>query len=168
MVCQPRSSGNGEHHHQSQEHHKPYVECAPANSAKTLFVTSESPSAQPVAHVLHPQAKACDSDRLASLTTHLWASFAVFAKRVIHAMSEDHAAAARERDSNFAPVGREQISEVGSGADQRQSERCSPEHTFPLMSSVSKANCCRSYDCHEDCEQSVSMFLRGDEMGRDG
>ena len=83
-------------------------------------------------------------------------------------MSEDHAAAAGERDNNFAPVRREQISEVGSGANQHQSERCSPEHPFPLMSSVTKANCCRSYDCHEDREQSVSRFFRGDEMGRDG
>lgn len=103
-----------------------------------------------------------------SLTKHLWASFAVFAKRVIHAMSEDHAAAARERDSHFAPMRREQISEVGSRADQGKSERCYPEHTFPLMSPVSKANCCRAYDGHEDREQSVSMFFRGNEMGRDG
>jgi hypothetical protein len=106
--------------------------------------------------------------KLASLTTNLRASFAVFAESVIHAMSEDHAAAARKRDSNFAPVRREQISEVCSGADQRQSERCCPEHTFPLMSPVPKANRCRSYDGHEDREQSVSMFFRGDEMGRDG
>jgi hypothetical protein len=99
MVCHPRSSGNGEQHHQSQEHHNPYIECAPANSAKTLFVTSESAGAQPVAHVLYPQVKACDSAKeLASLSTHLWASFAVFAKRVIHAMSEDHAAASCESD----------------------------------------------------------------------
>jgi len=83
-------------------------------------------------------------------------------------MSEDHAAAARERDSHFAPVRREQIPEVCSGADQRESERGCPEHTFPPMSPVSKADCCRSYDGHKDREQSVSMFFRGNEMGRDG
>lgn len=102
------------------------------------------------------------------LTTHLGASIAVFAKGVIHAMSEHHAAAARERDGNFAPMRREQISEVCSGADQHKSESCCPEHTFPLMSPVSKANCCRSDDGHEDRKQSVSMFFRGNEMERDG
>src|ERR1700729_3134266 len=130
MVCQPRSSGSSEGNYQCDYHHQPYVEC-PANSAKTLFVASESPGAQPVAHVLHPQVKARDSAKIgAPYDTHLWASFAVFAKRVIHAMSEDHAAAARERDRNFAPVRREQISEVCSGANQRQSESCCPEHTL--------------------------------------
>src|ERR1700728_501638 len=80
MVCQPRSSGNGEHHHQSQEHHKPYVEWAPANSAKTLFVTSESPSAQPVAHVLHPQVKACDSTKIGVSSDTLMDIFCNFCK----------------------------------------------------------------------------------------
>jgi hypothetical protein len=93
---------------------------------------------------------------------------AVSAKRVIHAMGEDHAETACKGNSDFAPVRWEHVSKVCAGADQHEPEKCGSEHTFFSMFPVSKTDCCRADDRHKDGEQPMGMFFRRKEMGRDG
>jgi hypothetical protein len=115
-VSQPRSNGNGKHNQQSQHGKEPPVFSGEANLGEASFATSKPPSAQPV-HVLHPRAKQVINLNL-DFDPHLSASFAFSAKGMVHPMGEDHEAATRECDNNFAPVRRKSISKICTGADQ--------------------------------------------------
>ena len=158
-VCQPRSSGDREHSHQSQQSEEPLVFPGEANLAKALLATSRSFRAQRVAHVLRPPAKQAIKLNL-DFDSHLWAPFAFPAKCVVHTMGEDHATASRERDSNFDSVRGNSISEVRSETNQHHPEHRRHKDSFPLMPSVPKTDRRSPNDRHEDCEQSMSMFFR--------
>jgi hypothetical protein len=84
---------------------------------------------------------------------------AVSAKRVIHTMGEDHAETPRESDSNFAPVRRQDISEVRAGADEYKPEQCCSEHASLPMPSVTNTDCRHADDRDNDGEQPMGMFL---------
>jgi hypothetical protein len=115
-VCQPRPSGNRKYSQQCHQSKEPLVFPGEANLAKAPFAASKPPSVQPV-HVLHPRAKQVINLNL-DFDPHLSASFAFSAKGMVHPMGEDHEAATRECDNNFAPVRRKSISKICTGADQ--------------------------------------------------
>jgi hypothetical protein len=96
------------------------------------------------------------------------ALFAISAKRVIQTVGKDHAETACKGNSDFAPVRREHISEVGAGADQHEPEKCGSEHTFLSVLPVPKPDCRRTDDSDHNGEQPMSMFFRRKEMGQDG